>query len=292
MSVHGLSVALASVLLCTHAAGVQVMGNPSSARASVLNCIREYADGLDEVRENLSWGIRQHPLKMAHTSQRNLTICPGSGTSATRSLHYALGSMGVCSWHFEAREPWYQGTYDTMRLVRSPEVCHKELQAFDYTSLPGEVEAVGDTPVAELFLDMFLAFPNAKVILIHRPSMEWAKSRLQFEPDARAAIQEPCGTGMQMKDFTIPESARLEDLKNDLIRCMVPKENLLVFSPWTDTPARMRTIMDEIASFMGRTNEKGLLFPGISAALDGRRYFDVSAETRIAVAAITNACKK
>merc|ERR1712079_672797 len=146
--------------------------------------------------ENLSHAIRQHPLEMVHTSQRNVTICAGSGTTATKSLHYALGHLGVCSWHFEASEPWHQNIYGVWHRRISAEDCHKELQGFDYTSLPEHVEAVGDTPMAELFLDMFLSFPNAKVILMHRPSMEWAEKRLHYEANARVPIQEPCGRGM------------------------------------------------------------------------------------------------
>jgi hypothetical protein len=261
MPVHRLAVAFVSVLLCTSAVGVQINEDSLGARISVQACVRKYADGLDQVQENLSHAIRQHPLKMVHTSRRNVTICAGSGTTATKSLHYALGFLGVCSWHFETTEPWHQNIYGVLNSRSSAEDCHKQLQGFDYTSLPGHVEAVGDTPMAEVFLDMFLSFPNAKVILLHRPSVEWAEKRLHFERGARVPIQEPCGSGMQMKDFTIPQNARLEDLKNDLIKCLVPEKNMLLFSPWTDPPARIEKIMDELASFMGRVNTKHALFP-------------------------------
>jgi len=290
MSMRGLAVAFISVLLCTCVASLQVIGTSPSAGKRVQDCIQEYADGLDEVQANLSWAIRQHPLKMAQTSQRNLTICAGSGTSGTRSLHYGLGRMDVCSWHFNSLSPWHQGIYSTLHL-KSAEDCHKTLQEFDYTSLPAEVEAIGDSPIAEVFLDMFLSFPNAKVILVVPPSMEWAERRLQFAPHSHVPIQQPCGiSSMQMQHFTIPQSARFEELKNDLVKCMVPDENLLVFSPWTDTPARMETIMDEIATFMGRVNEKNAIFPGVGPALQGR--YDDSVEASIATASIANACNK
>jgi len=292
MSIHGIAVALVLVRLCTLAVGVQISGALPSAQKSVQACIRKYADGLDQVQDNLSQAIRQHPLKMARTSQRNVTICAGSGTTATKSLHYALGNIGVCSWHFETTEPWHQNIYGVWnRQGISTQDCHKQLQGFDYTSLPGHVEAVGDTPMAELFLDMFLSFPNSKVILLHRPSVEWAEARLRYEANARAPIQEPCGKGMTMEDFTIPQSARLEDLKNDLIKCLVPEKNLLLFSPWTDPPARTEKIMDELATFMGRANTTHLYFPG-SRATDGRDNYDDVSETSVHHDGHTLACNK
>jgi len=235
--------------------------NPSE-EFRLAACVEKYADGLDKITPNLSWAIRRHPLKTAHTSQRNFFILPGSGTAATRSLHYALEGLDMCGWHFNNNERWttellstiYASDHDAMN-------CHKHLQVFDYTSLPSHVEYVADTPMAELFLDLFLSFPNAKVILQTRPALEWAQARMDFCKNCRAPIQEPCGAGRTCDSFTVQQLARLENLKNDLVRCTVANERLLEFDPFSDPPERIAQIMEEIGAFVGRP-VGGVTFPG------------------------------
>merc|ERR1712217_546071 len=99
------------------------------------------------------------------------------------------------------------------------ENCTARLRSFDYTTLLPKFDAWLDTPTAELFLDIFLSFPKAKVILTTRPADEWVTARKSWMDMAYPPIHEPCGRLGQVADgtFTDTELAALFTLLNELV---------------------------------------------------------------------------
>lgn len=245
---------------------------------NVRACVAKYADGLDAIKPNLSLhSIRDHPLTAAATSNRPIIIAPGSGTTATRSLHVTLGKMGLCGWHCGGgpTEQWTNGIRQNFFLKKEEgkAECHARLRSYDYTKLPEHVQYIADTPIAEVFFDLFLAFPNASFILTTRPSLEWAKRRKEFDGGQAAPIQEPCGVqggDSACKEFSDMQLAKIEDLKNELITCLVPKERLLTFSVFSDPPERIARVNEEIAAFLAVKVQNGAAYPHIGREVKNR----------------------
>lgn len=230
-------------------------------------CVQSYADGLENVRAGLGVAIRSHPLKVAHVSPRSdVLFGVGTGTTGTRSFHKALRSFGMWGWHWN----WNRNINSTYipSLVQTlgrwtnhteafdVELCREAIHSFPYTkSVPRKVQYVLDTPMAELFLNFFLSFPNAKYMLTTRPTQELARKRLDKGSDLLAPLQEPCG--QKLSDFSTDQLAELFALNSELVRCAVPARQLLEIDLWTASPDRLAGLMHELAVFVGR--ERALL---------------------------------
>lgn len=252
-------------------------------------CINSYANKLDQIIPGTGDNVRSHPLVPATKSPNKIVLGAGFGTTATTSLNKALGMMSMNAHHMPwslryiiqalrgcrrgafyfktqqacfsqpaCRKMWFLGCNITTIM---PEVqrdqCLDYVRNFDYTSVTqGGVNAITDTPVAELFIDLFLTFPNARVILTTRNSVEWVQSRKKHHA-AHWPVQEPCGLQMNRAPLLNDKKyAKFFDLHSELVRCLVPAERLLEFDVKTDSPERMQGLMGEIAAFLG------LKFPG------------------------------
>merc|ERR1719379_1605374 len=87
------------------------------------------------------------------------------------------------------------------------ETCYQKLDHlfpfnFNYTK-----DYILDSPTAELFLDWYVTFPEAKFILTSRPAKSWAKAAMHKSGNPMAVLQEPCG--YYMKQF---QEQELHDL--------------------------------------------------------------------------------
>lgn len=244
----------------------------STVPTFLRRCVAAYADGLDAVQAGLGDAMRAHGLQPSKTSARRIVLGAGSGKTATRSLYSALVKLGLKGWHYRqsnTRRPaniWEEplikllgrqaGPYNATAAAR----CHAELQAYDFTGIPEDVEFILDTPTAELFIDLFLAFPEARFLLTTRPAMEWAFKRQRFRGIELAPIQEPCG--QHVEDFSTKSLAQLEELKNRLVTCVVPPERLLTISVFTDPASRIQGLMQEVGAFVGHPLAEDVAFPG------------------------------
>lgn len=250
----------------------------NSFRAKQRMCIDAYADGLDQVRPNLGHSIRGHPLTTVATSQRDLILGAGSGSTATHSLQGALRMFGLTVSHYTdnpRHRKWTRRILSILGGAYAPKVpmnetsasrCRQELRLLNYSSLPSSIDAVMDTPVAEMFIDMFLSFPRARVILTTRPPHDWVATRLLHDKDdGFVPIQEPCGLylGYGRTIFSHAEIAGLFDLNNRFVRCFVPKTQLFELNVWLDPKERMKTMMTDLAQFLGISNfsGEGIPFP-------------------------------
>lgn len=232
------------------------------ASAHVKSCVQMYATDLDGVQEGLGDYVRRINFTAATTSDREIVFGAGSGTTGTRSVHAALHHLlGMRGWHYNRSSKWTQQLLDTLGRDKTFEhsslinksffthQCHSSLEKFDFTSLPEDVEYVLDGPVDQLFIHLFLSFPNAKFILTTRPVLAWAAKRRQHKITL-APLVDPCG--QHVEDYPDDQIlGQLEELKQRLVRCIIPKNRLLEFSVFTDREERISGITQELANFVG-----------------------------------------
>mmetsp|Transcript_54485 Transcript_54485/g.151866 ORF Transcript_54485/g.151866 Transcript_54485/m.151866 type:complete len:358 (+) Transcript_54485:78-1151(+) len=236
----------------------------------VRRCVRTYADDLDKVRQGLGGPIRTHPLLPASTSSRAVVIGAGSGNTGTHSIYLALKQLGFTAWHAAKNKTWDARRSRIKRLLHKKQheqrrLCRQELRNFNYTALLDGCDAVVDMPTAEIFLNMYLSFPNAQVILSTRPPASWVEGRTRVHPKVAAPIQEPCG--LVLRDFTSDELAKIYALNNGLVRCLVPRHRLLEFDLWADPKVRVNGMMGELGRFLNRPTLDGpfpYIVPGVT----------------------------
>eukprot|EP00931_Biecheleriopsis_adriatica_P105843 TRINITY_DN8036_c0_g1_i1.p1 TRINITY_DN8036_c0_g1~~TRINITY_DN8036_c0_g1_i1.p1 ORF type:complete len:358 (-),score=21.11 TRINITY_DN8036_c0_g1_i1:134-1108(-) len=239
---------------------------------STQDCVSDYASKLDSLMPGLGDNIRSHPLQKKVTSNRSLILGAGPGTTGTRSLNTALKLIGLKSHHCDdfkevvyafRGQGWKSPTNETL-TKEEVGACLKTVRNYDYTKhLQESIDAELDTPVAENFLNMFLSFPNSKVILTKRPGLEWVKSRKSHNGPLWP-MQEPCGLMLVGRPHNATDSdlASLLSLHNEFIRCLVPANRLMEINLWTESDARMRGLMQELANFVGAPLSGNLVFPG------------------------------
>lgn len=239
-------------------------------------CIDSYADSLDKVRPNLGLSMRSHPLTATSISERNVILGAGSGSTATHSLQKALRLLGFTTSHYIDSHKHHQWALQILNILGGPgapavpmnvstvSTCKQQARLFNYTGLSSSIDAVLDTPVAEMFFNIFLSFPQARVILTTRPSADWVKSRLaQDLDDGFVPLQEPCGSylGSGPIMFNRTELAFLFDLNNDLVRCTVPKTQLFEIDVWKESKKQKDTMMMDLARFLGIRKFRGKHIP-------------------------------
>jgi len=231
------------------------------------DCVTNYANGLDHVLPGLGHALRRHPLHVKKVDdQRGLVLGAGVGTTATRALNEALKLLGLNSKHYLEVGSWtlelvqaLGGTepHGPMMLdpysVEDARQCLNALRQFDFTSLPGHIDAILDQPVPELFLDLFLSFPKAKVILTTRPAKDWVASRTskyRLNNGTLLPIQEPCGLTLPVALPLLGRHglATVFELHNNLVRCVVPKERIFEIDVFTKS---QDGLMRQLAEFLG-----------------------------------------
>jgi hypothetical protein len=246
---------------------------------NLRHCIDAYASGLDALHKGLGKSIRAIRLEAPLVSNRsNILFGVGSGTTGTRSFHSVLKMIGLYGWHFRtpeedtARGAWKHELSSILR--RDPDKCRAALAAFDHVAHhPDSVEFILDTPTPELFLHLFLAYPKTKFLLSTRPGDEWADSRLRHHSDSFAPILDPCQ--QHVKSFLKKNLARMQILKDDLVRCAVPKSQLFEVDLWTDGEERMQHLVSDLADFTGHPiSNKDMYMPGSSFKIVGPKFGD------------------
>jgi len=233
-------------------------------------CISKYISkvsivmpGFDEHLKSRTWGGLCQP---AVSSSKRIIINAGHGTTATRSLHQQFLDFGLKShhcytgaaantkyWtqleylvqdHISAHVPWHRVT-PKVHPPKDLHSCAMSLNGVDFGQpFHSGVDAISDTPVANLFLDFYACSPSAKVFLTIRNSTEWVESRLSHK-DAAVPVQSNCGIDLLERSHNL--SAQLFDLHTELVRCIVPKENLMVIDVFHNDTS---TLPSKIADFL------------------------------------------
>ena len=107
------------------------------------------------------------------TSNDQLLLCVGQGKTATKSLNKALYMLGWRTAHF-----YGGGIYGLLFGNAAEKVNHSFIFPHDKDDQP--IQAVLDTPVVDFYNEIFLTYPNAKVILTVRKLKSWLKSQQKF----------------------------------------------------------------------------------------------------------------
>lgn len=200
--------------------------------------------------------IREHPLSVPKVSDRKMVFGVGSGSTGTMSLKAALTTLGVRTGHAgdkSGMKGWEDVDHFSQVVNMMLMNMRSMLRTYDWSSqVPEEMDALVDTPMNEMFVDLFLAYPQAKFILTTRPSEEWAKIRMDG-PWTYMPMQEPTLTNQM--GFSVELAAQMFDLNNQLIRCAVPQDRLMeidMFAKPTDN------LMVDLSDFVGAARPSGV----------------------------------
>lgn len=241
------------------------------------HCVQIHADALNQLHEGWGETIIKHPLKTQTVSQRSVIIGGGMGTTGTKSLHAALKLLGLNVWHAGRNSTWDARRNDVTYLLKTGQA--KEIHNFDFVGLLDGADGAIDCPTAEVFIDLFLSFPNAKVVLSTRPPQSWAASRLKHHSGTLVPKQEPFGAQIGSKGFeSIETLAKLYQINNDFVRCVVPKQQLLEYDLWADNPDRIRGLLKEIQNFAGGSSDPDVPFPHKQFVAQAVRWVDMDTE--------------
>ncbi|CAJ1338084.1 unnamed protein product [Effrenium voratum] len=162
------------------------------------------------------------------------------GTTGTHGVMTALESLGMHGYHWrdsrasanehanKSKLPdFVVPLLDKLGSNVSFNECYKTVESFDFSQLPSNVDYVSDSPFTEMFLDLYMQFPGAKVVLTTRPSLEWAKRRKKVHKFTPVPVLRPCGQSWMLEHYRDQTLAAMLDAYHDLVRCVVPPDNLL-----------------------------------------------------------------
>merc|ERR1712194_627753 len=128
--------------------------------------------------------------------------------------------------------------------------CKEQLKDMFPREFKYNKDYILDTPVAELFLDLYWTFPDAKFILTTRPAEGWVKSRIgHHDGNGAAPLEEPCN--IHRSDFTYQDLAGMFTYHNELVRCVVPKERLFEINVFEDSTEKLQELGTTLALFLG-----------------------------------------
>lgn len=144
-------------------------------------------------------------------------------------------------------------------MLANTSQCLETIENFDFSQLPKNVDYVSDTPFTESFLDVYFQFPEAKVVLTTRPSLEWAKSRRKHG-NSPPPVMRPCGL-QGLKEYSDEDLASMLEAYHDLVRCVVPRKNLLelnLFEEGLNLTSSLMTFLEDRLPLVqaGRTEMK------------------------------------
>eukprot|EP00747_Dinoflagellata_sp_TGD_P128000 gnl/TRDRNA2_/TRDRNA2_174472_c2_seq1.p1 gnl/TRDRNA2_/TRDRNA2_174472_c2~~gnl/TRDRNA2_/TRDRNA2_174472_c2_seq1.p1 ORF type:complete len:576 (+),score=83.04 gnl/TRDRNA2_/TRDRNA2_174472_c2_seq1:221-1729(+) len=288
-SIHGLTFCASDAIPCQYAEQLGLfrkqrnnIGNDSMLFCKihdcdhVRSCLNLYADELNRIRPNLGEHIRHHPLTAASTSGKAFIFGAGAGSTGTSSLTVALQKLGLKVLHSRTHEMAEElhmamgglsDIYELHKQSQQPRAllsdhvrqCVRFLRTFKYTNFRADMknaDALLDDPNQFVFLDFFLSFPNAKVLLTSRPPKQWAARRwTHIHKDGPAngpvPILEPCKMTLRynLYNFTQQDIAHMYAMTNEVIRCIAPKEQFFEINIFT-----MNTtigLMSSLAKFLG-----------------------------------------
>jgi len=214
-------------------------------------CLMTYASRLDNVHHprgvDLGGRIRalSKRLETSHATRPESTVfVVGFGSTGTTSMATALSMLGLTGEHFGKTN---KGLLGRMCNHAGHWTYTKDgFEDWNYTK-----DFLADTPMAEMFIDLFVTFPNAKFILTDRPPMSWVPSRMKRFKGVSAPTQEPCDLGLA-SDFNTTDLAYLFGSHPDLVKCVVPRDRLFEVNFWKDSSHKMEHMMADLASFVGR----------------------------------------
>lgn len=244
----------------------QVPNREAIAKKQEL-CIKFYRKGFNDVREGLGQYLLSSKFNATKVSKKPLLLSLGQDPTSTSSLAQILEKFGKRVLHC-CSTPAVTNTLtpDYMpalweRSMPTGLGPRSTLGKINYTNIREDVDAIFDQPVAEVFLYLLKSFPNAKVILTIQNSSAWADSCIRHH-NASTIIpkQSHCGLlgGYLASRFSFnrKELETLYDMQSDLVRCLVPNDNLLELNPIEMSLLGQEELIPRVAKLLGISDAK------------------------------------
>ena len=201
----------------------------------------------DQMRAlNSSLGARRFAIRaraMTSAKRRQPVVLGGGfGSTGTSSMYIALRALGLrLIWHSKVQGYFPDLLRQRLGVINAWKMdfarCDARLDSLNY-ELPRNVEAYIDRPTAESMLDLWWANSRpdmdkshgrrgAVVLVTRRDGMEWAKSRLRkYGSSMNLPTDRPC-CGIKFSMVNVTVAARRLDLHAALLRCFVPRGQLI-----------------------------------------------------------------
>lgn len=261
-------------------------------------CVYNYAKQLDSLgkypkpwtkhSQHLGGFLRQLPYHNfdwnGSYNTQDIVLGVGFGTTATRSFETALKLLGLEGDHY-GKDAYFVANYVLGRVDKDGHINSTKCKDKLRTMFPGRRPAgpdegfpkrwsytgdyLLDTPVAELFLDFFVTYPNARYVLTNRNAKEWVHARrINHDQRELAPKQEPCREWMM--HFSDEALESMFNWHSELVRCMVPKDRLLEINVWEDSRQRQKDFMTTLETFVKNNRTRRLSKPTFPTHRDPR----------------------
>lgn len=209
-------------------------------------CKDKYVADMAAIRPDLRACISEFIYRTPkHRSRHPLIIGAAPGDSATRSVYTAIHRQSIKSTHFNmynkgaAGHDSKEGKVPYSCLKNFFHICRDSQFYTNFNwSCIDEWEAVHDTPVGNLWYDLWLTHPESKVVMSYRPPEKWAKDRMNSTNGTGFAyiLRASCES-QRMQDFTIEQHIAAYEANLNLMKCIVPKQNLLILHLFEGMPS-------------------------------------------------------
>ena len=232
------------------------------------DAIKTYYEGFRDINHpaNPCYRMRKAWENMPYDfppSDRELVIGAGEGATGTtwlsqrvRNLGYNVAHWGLSTGDDLASHSWMK----LKRFLLDQDPVDREHYNFDVIS--NRLHGIFDTPVQNLFPYLFKAYPKAKVILTIQQPAKWIKARTYKGYDQsipsiyhRKPLLKEMRDPPAMTQNNRPQATMLVyEQFNTLVRCIVPKEQLLEVNVVEDGDTLVK---QKLQAFLGLGPTKG-----------------------------------
>lgn len=233
------------------ASALTVQKHAHKSHKTLEACVESYASQMeDAVDKQLGKKIRARAYNFTGIKMQKVIFGAGHGTTGTRSLHSVLKTIGLNGDHWMRDEGSNaKGVQLFGMLNHTAKQCFENIRNLFPNGWDYNKDYMIDSPAPELFLDLFLTFPNSRFILTDRPANEWAASRKANHPFTLAPLQEPCGQRISL--FTEKQVAKMFELNNQLVRCVTAdSDRLYEINWWTDSKEKLSTLTEDLQQWV------------------------------------------
>lgn len=262
-------------------AEVAALRLPSRFTQAQETCISQYVasvnhtlPGFEALLRLRRWGGRCTPKRGAGEKR---FINAGQGTTATKSLDCLFQQMGFRQHHWtlsDAPAAFWRSLVTSDMKGPTDGHCMSALNGLDFGAPLELYDLIGDHPVGTHFLDFYACRPDAKVLLTTRPSAKWVPARLDHYTESEVPMESPCG--LKLKDAPTGVGAALFDAHDDLVRCIVPKQDLFEVDVFTKSATGLSS---QIAQFAGKSKAAfDMTYPHVSEHDDDACYHTLRAQ--------------
>jgi len=202
-----------------------------SLQSRVPPCLNSYRKSVEKIIP----GFGQHILLRSWGGTARASKTPtvlGVGFDGATSLALAIfcrqrGLSVLHSWPGKTSR-WIDRYPSLYATHEKPGQCRRDLDQFNFSTAVGEgYNILFDEAVSHHFLDFFFATPSSKVLLAVHPSTERTIEHQPVELRSNRTFPALASCGLSTESLTELEAIELMRSHQDLVRCVVPPEQLL-----------------------------------------------------------------